>query len=128
MAAPELKKTPHFAALKLRPVAESNVPCCGDTSCETRSEPQITAAGDRFSWQVSGMDCAACARKVENAVRQIEGITQVQVAFATEKLIVIAQSDVRERVEKAVQNAGYQLRSENSAPPPTPSSCAKTCR
>jgi len=122
MAAPELKKTPHFAALKLRPVAESNAPCCGDTSCETRSAPEITAAGDRYSWQVSGMDCAACARKVENAVRQIEGITQVQVAFATEKLIVIAQEDVRERVEKAVQNAGYQLRSENSAPPPTPSS------
>ena len=122
MAAPELKKTPHFAALKLRPVSESNAPCCSDTSCETRSAPEINAAGDRFSWQVSGMDCAACARKVENAVRQIEGITQVQVAFATEKLIVIAQSDVRERVEKAVQNAGYQLRSENSAPAPAPSS------
>ena len=121
MAAPEFQKTPHFAALKLRPVAESNAPCCGGTSCETRSASEITAAGDRFSWQVTGMDCAACARKVENAVRQVEGITQVQVAFATEKLIVIAQSDVRERVEKAVKQAGYQLRSENSAPAPASS-------
>jgi Cd2+/Zn2+-exporting ATPase len=32
------------------------------------------------------MDCAACARKVENAVRQIAGVNQVQVAVATEKL------------------------------------------
>lgn len=121
MAAPELKKTPHFAALKLRPVAESDTPCCSDTNCEARSAPEIDASGERFSWQVSGMDCAACARKVENAVRQLEGITQVQVAFATEKLIVIAHEDVRERVEKAVTQAGYQLRSENSAPAPAPS-------
>jgi len=121
MAAPELKKTPHFAALKLRPVAESDTPCCSDTNCEARSAPEIDASGKRFSWQVSGMDCAACARKVENAVRQLEGITQVQVAFATEKLIVIAHDDVRERVEKAVTQAGYQLRSENSAPVPAPS-------
>lgn len=121
MAAPELKKTPHFAALKLRPVAESDTPCCSDTNCEARSAPEIDASGERFSWQVSGMDCAACARKVENAVRQLECITQVQVAFATEKLIVIAHEDVRARVEKAVTQAGYQLRSENSAPAPAPS-------
>ncbi len=30
------------------------------------------------------MDCAACARKVENAVRQLAGVNQVQVLFATE--------------------------------------------
>ncbi|MGR4051809.1 Zn(II)/Cd(II)/Pb(II) translocating P-type ATPase ZntA [Kosakonia cowanii] len=121
MPAPELKKTPHFTALKLRPVAESNAPCCSDTRCATRSAPEMDASGERFSWQVSGMDCAACARKVESAVRQLEGITQVQVAFATEKLIVIAKHDVRERVEQAVKQAGYQLRSENGPPAPAPS-------
>ncbi len=28
-------------------------------------------SGTRYSWKVNGMDCAACARKVENAVRQV---------------------------------------------------------
>lgn len=53
------------------------------------------------------MDCAACARKVENAVRQLAGVNQVQVLFATEKLVVDADNDIRAQVESAVQKAGY---------------------
>lgn len=53
------------------------------------------------------MDCAACARKVENAVRQLAGVNQVQVLFATEKLVVDADNDIRARVESTVQKAGY---------------------
>ena len=118
-SSPELKKAPQFAAVKLRPIEEKTTSCCAGGHCEARETPEITAEGERYSWQVDGMDCAACARKVENAVRQIEGVGQVQVAFATEKLIVVAQDDVRERVERAVQQAGYQLRSENAPAPET---------
>jgi len=118
-SSPELKKAPQFAAVKLRPIEEKATSCCADSHCEARETPEISAEGERYSWQVDGMDCAACARKVENAVRQVEGVGQVQVAFATEKLIVIAQDDVRERVERAVQQAGYQLRSENAPAPET---------
>ncbi|WLI78013.1 Zn(II)/Cd(II)/Pb(II) translocating P-type ATPase ZntA [Kosakonia sp. H02] len=121
MPAPDTKKAPQFAAIKLRPIAEKPAPCCADEQCENTPSPPIVETGERFSWQVTGMDCAACARKVENAVRQVDGVAQVQVAFATEKLIVIAQNDIRERVEHAVQQAGYQLRHENSTPEPTPS-------
>ncbi|EJV3269502.1 cation transporter, partial [Salmonella enterica] len=60
------------------------------------------------------MDCAACARKVENAVRQIRGVNQAQVLFATEKLVVDADADLRAQIERAVQKAGYTLRSEDS--------------
>lgn len=60
------------------------------------------------------MDCAACARKVENAVRQIRGVNQAQVLFATEKLVVDADTDLRAQIERAVQKAGYTLRSEDS--------------
>jgi Cd2+/Zn2+-exporting ATPase len=67
------------------------------------------------------MDCAACARKVENAVRQIAGVNQVQVAFATEKLTVIADNDIRKQVEKAVQQAGYAVQDENAPKASAPS-------
>lgn len=117
----DTKKAPQFAAIKLRPLPEKPQSCCADGACESKAQPALSAEGERYSWLVSGMDCAACARKVENAVRQVEGIGQVQVTFATEKLIVVANGDVRERVEQAVQQAGYQLRSENSTPEPAPS-------
>ncbi|WP_369677265.1 cation transporter, partial [Klebsiella pneumoniae] len=58
--------------------------------------------------------CAACARKVETAVRQVPGVSQVQVLFATEKLLVNAEGDVRAQVEQAVRQAGYTLRDANA--------------
>jgi copper chaperone CopZ len=63
---------------------------------------------------VNGMDCAACARKVENAVKQVPGVNHVQVLFATEKLLVSAENDVSKQVEAAVSKAGYTLRSETA--------------
>jgi Cd2+/Zn2+-exporting ATPase len=60
------------------------------------------------------MDCAACARKVENAVKQVEGVNHVQVLFATEKLLVSADGDISSLVEDAVSRAGYSLRSESA--------------
>ncbi len=71
---PEQKKAPQFAAVKLRPMPEKPQPCCDDETCENSVAAPVSAEGERYSWQVSGMDCAACARKVENAVRQLEGI------------------------------------------------------
>ena len=63
---------------------------------------------------INGMDCAACARKVENAVKQVPGVSHVQVLFATEKLLISADNDVSKQVEAAVSKAGYSLRSESA--------------
>ena len=58
---------------------------------------------------------------MENAVRQIAGVNQVQVAFATEKLTVIADNDIRKQVENAVQQAGYAVQDENAPKASAPS-------
>ncbi|HCT2509173.1 TPA: cation transporter, partial [Aeromonas dhakensis] len=42
----------------------------------------------RHSWQVLGMDCPSCARKIETAVSRVNGVQQARVLFATEKLVV----------------------------------------
>ncbi|EHD23578.1 MULTISPECIES: zinc/cadmium/mercury/lead-transporting ATPase [Brenneria] len=67
------------------------------------------AGHQRFSWKVSGMDCPSCARKVENAVKNLTGIEQAKVLFATEKLVVDARRDVRDQVQYAVKQAGFTL-------------------
>jgi len=121
MSPPNTAKTPQFAALKMRPVNIETPTCeCGD-ACETSVTPIESSEGERYSWLVAGMDCGACARKVENAVRQIDGVSLVQVAFATEKLTVVAASDIRQQVEKAVKQAGYSLKSESAPAEPAPS-------
>ncbi|MDY1038136.1 Zn(II)/Cd(II)/Pb(II) translocating P-type ATPase ZntA [Lelliottia sp. CFBP8978] len=107
------KKVPQFSALKLSPVPAKD-DCCGDCQADTQASPAFAGSGDRYTWIVNGMDCAACARKVENAVKQVPGVHHVQVLFATEKLVVSADQDVTARIEAAVTKAGYSLRSENA--------------
>lgn len=113
MSTPETpKKVPQFSALKLSPVPSKD-DCCCEGACETQTQP-LPESGSRYSWVVNGMDCAACARKVENAVKQVPGVNHVQVLFATEKLLVSADNDVSKQVEAAVSKAGYSLRSESA--------------
>ncbi|MDH1754704.1 Zn(II)/Cd(II)/Pb(II) translocating P-type ATPase ZntA [Citrobacter sp. wls618] len=115
------KKAPQFSSFKLAPAPQKADDCCCEGSCSTPPPVSGTVMGTRYSWKVAGMDCAACARKVENAVRQVNGVNQVQVLFATEKLVVDAGSDIRLQVESAVQKAGYTLRDEH-APDAAPES------
>ena len=102
-------KTPQFAKMKLNPLPEAK-PCCPGGTCAADAPEATPDIAARLSWRVEGMDCAACARKVENAVRQVPGVRQVQVAFATEKLLVDAPDEAREAIARAVNAAGYTLR------------------
>lgn len=112
----ENKKAPQFSSCHFEPMSEAPDNCCivSDPVADTLpDEEELKTA--RYRWIIEGMDCAACARKVENAARQVPGVSQVQVLFASEKLLVNADSDVRDKVEVAVRAAGYHLRNENTA-------------
>ena len=119
MSTPEThdKKAPHFSSFKLAPAPQAQDDCCSDNQCVTAEPTVETELAARYSWVVNGMDCAACARKVETAARQVSGVKQAKVLFATEKLLVDADEDVRAQIEKAVTAAGYTLRGEDQAEP-----------
>lgn len=97
------KKAPQFSSFKPAPTPQKPDDCCCEGACSAPEPVVETVKGTRYSWKVSGMDCAACARKVENAVRQVSGVNQVQVLFATEKLVVDSNGDLRQQIEHAVQ-------------------------
>ena len=113
------KKAPQFSSFTLAPAPQKADACCCDGACDSPETVAETVKGARYSWKITGMDCAACARKVENAVRQVSGVNQVQVLFATEKLVVDSDGDLRSQIARAVQNAGYTLQDEqaNAAAP-----------
>ncbi|WP_429088426.1 zinc/cadmium/mercury/lead-transporting ATPase [Aeromonas allosaccharophila] len=65
----------------------------------------------RHSWQVLGMDCPSCARKIETAVSRVSGVQQARVLFATEKLVVdLAPGLSPDPVTAAVLAAGFRLK------------------
>lgn len=74
-----------------------------------RLETAIAGGSQRFSWQIKGMDCPSCAKKIEHAISGLEGVEKVKVLFTTEKLVVDARTDVRVKVQKAVIDTGFSL-------------------
>lgn len=84
--------------------------CCSHDSAAADDTPLPELSGSqRYNWQVEGMDCPSCARKIETAVLKIAAVTRAKVMFATEKLVVDATGDVRADVTSAVQQAGFTL-------------------
>jgi Zn2+/Cd2+-exporting ATPase len=75
--------------------------------------PPSTAALPRqpaLKFRVEGMDCAACASKIETAVRRLPGVSEVRVSFATSLLTVDADPAVlpAEKIASEVTALGYQ--------------------
>ncbi len=64
---------------------------------------------ERLEFAVGGMSCAACAARVEKAVRKIPGVAAANVNFALGRLTVEAGAGVTAAaVVAAVRDAGYE--------------------
>lgn len=42
------------------------------------------------TFRMEELDCANCARKMEDAIRKLDGVTEVHVNFLTQKMILSA--------------------------------------
>ena len=64
---------------------------------------------------VTGMTCANCVATVERTLQRVDGVQEASVNFATERARVAfdgddhARDDLLERLERAVEEAGYGL-------------------
>ena len=60
-----------------------------------------------MKFSVSGMGCAACQNRVENAVKEVKGVTSVNVSLLTNSMDVEGDFSVTDIIE-AVKDAGYK--------------------
>jgi Cu+-exporting ATPase len=68
------------------------------------------AQGSTVTIPVGGMTCAACAQRVEKAIRKLEGVETVAVNLATEKATVVynPQTVRIAAIKTAIEQAGYK--------------------
>lgn len=52
----------------------------------------------RKVYQLENLDCANCAAKMENAIREIKGVLNVNVSFMTQKLTIETEESQLEEV------------------------------
>lgn len=55
-------------------------------------------------YKMKNLDCANCARKMEDAIRKIKGVEEISVNFMMQKMIITAdESQMDEIMEKVVK-------------------------
>jgi len=66
--------------------------------------------------KILGMTCAACVKAAERAVKKLDGVMEVNVNFATEKMSVqYDESKVTiQNIKEAVSKAGYEAKQEET--------------
>ncbi|MCD4714296.1 MAG: heavy metal translocating P-type ATPase [Clostridiales bacterium] len=59
---------------------------------------------------ISGMTCSSCASNIEKAVGKLQGIEKVSVNFATEKAMVIYDTNITRisEIKQSISKAGYK--------------------
>lgn len=69
------------------------------------------------NFSISGMTCAACAKRIEKVVSRLPGVESATVNYATEKLSVdYNESSLgMDNIREAVENAGFKLVDANTA-------------
>lgn len=77
------------------------------------------SAAYQYIWQVDGMDCPSCVRKIETALAQLEEVSSARIVFATQKLIVQSNSTQTQRIEQQVARLGFQLNALSEISTPT---------
>ena len=68
--------------------------------------PDAAAPLPRLSLPIEGMTCAACAGRVERALRKLPGVVEVQVNPATDRAEVQGSADAA-ALKQAIEGAGY---------------------
>ena len=55
------------------------------------------------NYRLEDLDCANCAAKIEEGVKNIEGVTECSVSFVTEKIIIKIKKKKKKEVEKTMK-------------------------
>ena len=62
------------------------------------------------TYLIEGMSCASCAAHIEESLKQVDNLSDVNVNFATSKLTLSRGEGIdRTEVEKIVEKSGYKL-------------------
>jgi uncharacterized membrane protein YraQ (UPF0718 family)/copper chaperone CopZ len=65
---------------------------------------------DTIKLDITGMNCSHCVRAVNNALKEVNGVTQVEVTLADNSAVVHGDGLDRELLAKAVAAAGYEVK------------------
>ncbi|PIN73675.1 heavy metal translocating P-type ATPase [Candidatus Woesearchaeota archaeon CG10_big_fil_rev_8_21_14_0_10_45_16] len=83
----------------------------GKTSKHPEQKKADPVGDGKVSIQITGMSCASCVAKIENALKKKEGVKNASINFATEKAMV--EYDPKKlsvtEIESVIEDTGYNV-------------------
>ncbi|OZI86692.1 hypothetical protein CFN58_09880, partial [Pseudomonas avellanae] len=77
-----------------------------------------------FNLPIQGMTCAACAGRVERALKKVAGVQEASVNLANEQARIEAPQDAMPALREAITRAGYGVPDETLVLSITGMTCA----
>jgi P-type Cu+ transporter len=76
-----------------------------------KTESQSITPNTKSTIMISGMHCASCVAKIENALQKVPGVSTANVNFAAEKAYVDYDNTqtTKEELEKSIEDTGYKV-------------------
>jgi len=83
--------------------------CCSSTEQKTEmTNSNHLPSGEKMTYRVYGMDCAACAKTIEKGLSKLKDINEIKVNFSTAKMQVIAtKSEAFIPIESEITKLGF---------------------
>lgn len=87
---------------------------CGDSCAGNGPTPQWAPVGADATWQplyVDGMKCGGCAKRIEKALANVDGVIAVKADFRTKKVEIVTKPgvDARSLVKPTIDGLGYTV-------------------
>ena len=79
----------------------------------------MSTTNTELTFQVTGLDCANCAKSVETGVRQLAGVQTCELTFTSEKLRVTGEVEPQSIIDR-VRELGFDVATETTGGAATP--------
>ena len=74
-----------------------------------KKDPVVATGSDMMVVHVEGMSCNHCRASVDNAIRNLKGVKDVEVDLPTGRAVVHGKVDMK-AIRKAVESIGFKLK------------------
>lgn len=60
--------------------------------------------------KIEGMHCEHCAKRVENALKDIEGVTKIKIDLKNKQAVILGKCEIdKEKIKSTITELGYEI-------------------
>lgn len=66
----------------------------------------------KIELKVKGMECEGCEKRICNALKQVEGVSDVQASHTDGIVIVDTNDNIKETIVRKIEDLGFEVKNK----------------